>query len=356
MYVAFLPRSAVRQFGGSVDGTLRGLQNGLNRPGTYVLVAGRTFRAGSTDTPEGATPKAANEALEAHPGDIDAILLDFADRMGDVRSGKDSGGVPAFIPLAFLVLVIGGIGLLITTRVRKQRRVEAEQLAEVRGSVREDVVELGDEIRALDLDISMPGASEEAQEHYETALGAYERASSAVDRVQSPRDLEPVGAAVEEGRYAMACARARLEGRELPERTRALLLRPAPRPVGPRGRVVAALRPAAQRARLRGRRPARRARGGPRGARDHARRAPDALLGRRPRVRAVHGRLLRRRAAARAVPRLAAERRDVDRRRLQRLRLRLVRAWAISAAAATSAAGAAEISAAAATSAAATSS
>ena len=37
--------------------------------------------------------------------------------------------------------------------------------------------------------------------------------------MQSPRDLEPVGAAVEEGRYAMACARARLEGRELPERT-----------------------------------------------------------------------------------------------------------------------------------------
>ena len=85
--------------------------------------------------------------------------------------------------------------------------------------MRGDVVELGDEIRALDLDVQMPGANEEAKADYETALGAYERASAAVDRARTPQDLEPVGAAVEEGRYAMASARARLEGKEPPERT-----------------------------------------------------------------------------------------------------------------------------------------
>ena len=85
--------------------------------------------------------------------------------------------------------------------------------------MRGDVVELGDEIRALDLDVQMPGVSEEAKTDYETALGAYERASAAVDRARSPQELEPVGAAVEEGRYAMASTRARLQGNEPPERT-----------------------------------------------------------------------------------------------------------------------------------------
>jgi hypothetical protein len=85
--------------------------------------------------------------------------------------------------------------------------------------VRADVVQLGEEIRALDLDIQMPGVSEEARADYERALGAYERASAAVDRARRPEDLEPVGQAAEEGRFAMASARARLEGREPPERT-----------------------------------------------------------------------------------------------------------------------------------------
>ena len=154
--------------------------------------------------------------------------------MGDVRSGKESGGVPAFIPLAFLVLVIGGIGLLITTRVRKQRRVEAEQLAEVRGSVREDVVELGDEIRALDLDISMPGASEEAKQHYEEALGAYERASSAVDRVREPagpraRRRRRRGGPLRDGLRARPARgpRARPSARRRASSTRATARRPA---------------------------------------------------------------------------------------------------------------------------------
>ena len=109
--------------------------------------------------------------------------------------------------------------LLFTARTRRRRREQAAELEEVRANVRADVVELGEEIRALDLDVQMPGASEEAKRDYEQALGAYERASAAVDTARSPRDLEPVGKAAEEGRCAMASARARLEGREPPERT-----------------------------------------------------------------------------------------------------------------------------------------
>ena len=166
MYVAFLPASATAQFGGSIDAALLGLQQRLGRPGTYVLVAGRTFRAGSTDLKSGATAQAANAALNAHSGDIAAILDDFTDRIGDVRAGRSpdsGGGVSAFVPLAFLILVVGGIGLLVTSRIRKQRVEQQRRFDEVHAAVREDVVELGDEIRALGLDVQMADLNEAAK-------------------------------------------------------------------------------------------------------------------------------------------------------------------------------------------------
>jgi hypothetical protein len=193
-------------------------------------VIGRRFRAGSNDLPAGETAKAADAALKAKGAEgLPAILLDFVDRMGEVRAGGDAGGSGGggggngggggIGALGLLGVVVVGGGLLVGTRLRRQRREQAAQLEEVRANVREDVVELGEEIRALDLDVQMPGASEDAKRDYEQALGAYERASGAVDRARTPQDLEPVGAAAEEGRYAMASARARLDGREPPERT-----------------------------------------------------------------------------------------------------------------------------------------
>jgi hypothetical protein len=152
--------------------------------------------------------------------------------------------------------------------------------------VRADVVQLGEEIRALDLDIQMPNASQEAKADYEQALGAYERASAAVDRRAAPRISSRSARPPEEGRFAMASARARLEGREPPAAHAAVLLRSAPRPVVARGRVVAAVGRAAHGPGLAGRRPARRARRGPRPPRGHGRRAEGALLERRAGLRA----------------------------------------------------------------------
>ena len=94
MYVAILPERVVSEAGGSVDGALDELQRRVGREGTYALVAGRRFRAGSTaGVPEGATAEAADAALQAHRGEgLAAILLDFTDRMGDVRAGREPGG------------------------------------------------------------------------------------------------------------------------------------------------------------------------------------------------------------------------------------------------------------------------
>src|SRR5688500_8250055 len=48
MYVAILPDSAKQSTGGSAEGVAREIQQRLGRVGTYAVLAGDSFRAGST--------------------------------------------------------------------------------------------------------------------------------------------------------------------------------------------------------------------------------------------------------------------------------------------------------------------
>jgi hypothetical protein len=98
-------------------------------------------------------------------------------------------------------------------KTRREREWE-----EVRETARDDLVGLGDEIRALDVDIDMPGVTQDAKQRYEQALAAYQRASEIFDRAKRPEDLEPVSRTLEEGRYAMLATKALLDGRPVPER------------------------------------------------------------------------------------------------------------------------------------------
>ena len=98
-------------------------------------------------------------------------------------------------------------------KTRREREWE-----EVRSSAQDDLVALGDDIRSLDVDVQMPGVSDEVKQRYEQALEAYQRASEIFDRAKRPEDLAPVSETLEEGRYAMAYAKALLQGRPPPER------------------------------------------------------------------------------------------------------------------------------------------
>ena len=145
------------------------------------------------------------------------------------------GSLVFFGPLAPIVLVFLAPFLLIAllNPLRSVRR-SREQIAppewgyeseaapprafeEVRRVAQEDLLALADDIRALDLDVEMPGANPDAKRDYEEALGHYERAAQAFDRARAPEDLEAVSSALEAGRFAMASAKARLEGRPPPE-------------------------------------------------------------------------------------------------------------------------------------------
>ena len=226
MYVAILPNAAKREAGGSADGVARALHEALGREGTYAVVAGSSFTGGSTMV-RGAGA-AADEALDEHGGEgVVPTLLAFVDRVGELQSGGggaddgggggDGGGIGSAGAVALLGLGVLGGGVLLASRRRRRREQDAE-FAEVKENAYDDLIALGDDIRALDLDVEMPNADRGAKESYARAVDAYDRANTSWQQARTPEDLEPVGAALEEGRWAMAVAKARLEGRPEPER------------------------------------------------------------------------------------------------------------------------------------------
>jgi hypothetical protein len=140
---------------------------------------------------------------------------------------------PLFVysPLAALVLVAVVIVATVGTGRSRARRLDTgtgmptlpqpptpQAFEDVRRAAEEDLLGLAEDIRSLDLDIEMPGVASEARADYMHAVDQYDRAKAALDRARAPQDLSAVSSAVEEGRFAIASTRARLAGRQPPER------------------------------------------------------------------------------------------------------------------------------------------
>ncbi|HWM08791.1 MAG TPA: DUF6676 family protein [Solirubrobacteraceae bacterium] len=185
----------------------------LGGDGTLVVVAGDDetgYRIVAGPSPE--AREAASEAAAANPRSVDEAVAGFVERVeGGEEGGFGTGGV-------ILLALAGAGGTAFAINRRRRRREDAVAFAEVKDNVRDDLVVLGEEIRALDLDMQMPDVSGGARIDYETAVNAYDRANRAYETSRRADDLEPVGSALEEGRWAMLATRARLEGREPPER------------------------------------------------------------------------------------------------------------------------------------------
>jgi hypothetical protein len=223
VYIAILPLRAEDETGGDPDGVLQAIHDGLRRPGTYAVVVGRHFRAGSEGVlPAGVAGRLATEALNAHRGEgVTATLLDFVDRVaaaeqsGTGEGDGDGGDEPGAGGGALIgVLVLAGVGLLVFRAVRKRRRQQAE-LAEVKAAAHDDLIALADDVQQLEQTVeSNPAAKGE----YDAAIEDYDRATHSYDRAKDAKELEAVASALEEGRYHMAAAQAVLEGRQPPER------------------------------------------------------------------------------------------------------------------------------------------
>ena len=219
VYIAILPLAAEREAGGSPDGVLQAIHDGLGRNGTYSAVIGRHFRAGSDVLQPGVAGRLATEALAAHRGEgVTATLLDLVDRVAAERSsgdgggsdGQPSGGGGAVIGL----LIAGVVAFLVFRAVRNRRRAKAE-LAEVKAAAHDDLIALAEDVQKLEQPVE---ANAQAKDEYTQALDSYDKASDSFDRVTQPRQLEGVTSALEEGRWHMSAAQALLDGRDPPER------------------------------------------------------------------------------------------------------------------------------------------
>ena len=136
---------------------------------------------------------------------------DVADDVGDsFRLGVLI--VAAAIAVPFL---LGAMALVMALRRRHQAAEDRETLE--RGDARDELVALGEEIQALDLDVEMPDASARGREEYERALRLYDRANQLLGR-DDPSEVELYEArrSLEEGRRRLAAARDALAAGETP--------------------------------------------------------------------------------------------------------------------------------------------
>jgi uncharacterized membrane protein YgcG len=117
-----------------------------------------------------------------------------------------------------LALAAGG-GLVLGGRYwldrRRARGEDDDELAGVRVLADEDVTLLGEQLQRLDgavRDLDVDGRSD-----YQRALDAYESAQRAVPMMRGVDEISTVTDTLSNGRFAVACVQARLDGHPLPE-------------------------------------------------------------------------------------------------------------------------------------------
>ena len=222
IYLAVLPDSTADRAGGDPNEVARLLARDVGRPGTYGIVVGDSFRAGSTELPAGEAAALASAALASAGDDTVGVLVEFVDGVrrgsaggGGDDDGQDGGSGTSLLPL----LLLGGLVAVVVLVVRGARRrrreaIEAERAEEAdRQLLRAELSVLADDVLRLDHDVQLHPA---ARSDYDAAVTRYRVAQAALDEADEPLDLVRVERVVAEARYSMARAVAIVQGREPP--------------------------------------------------------------------------------------------------------------------------------------------
>jgi hypothetical protein len=135
-------------------------------------------------------------------------------------------------PLLITLLLVGGVVLLLSqaTKRRQQQELEQRKTSDLEGIRRvadEDVTRFGEELQRLDTDLLVDAIDEPTRQDYQRALDSYESAKESMARVTVPEDVRHVTQALEDGRYAVACVRARVAQQPLPARRPPCFFNPA---------------------------------------------------------------------------------------------------------------------------------
>ncbi|MGW3342928.1 hypothetical protein ACWDA3_06455 [Nonomuraea rubra] len=199
---------------------------------TFVVLDGQTmFAASSALKQPGLAARLSDLSVTSNSGDIVAGMKDFANRVDMAAKGDRSalssgsqanpgaGGTAALIALGALVVVGGGGYFLYSSNKKKKRAIqEAKDLAAVKQTVEEDVTKLGEEITTLDTDVTLAGQGGAHIDEWQTALDSYEKAKTQLNAVQRADQVREVTQTLEDGRYALAVVKAKVNNEPVPER------------------------------------------------------------------------------------------------------------------------------------------
>lgn len=103
-------------------------------------------------------------------------------------------------------------------QAKKKNEITSAELASVKKTAEEDITKFGEELQDLDLDMVGKDLGDGARQDYQRALDAYESSKQALDAVTEADQIKHVIEILEDGRYASACVRARVNGEPLPQR------------------------------------------------------------------------------------------------------------------------------------------
>ena len=231
VFVAVLPASA----GGAPD-VVEQIRAEVGLAGTYAAVVGDSFRAASSQLPD--ANEIATAAFQAESADgAAAVLSRFVDDVSSAAAGgsggasgspnggarpgaegtgdrtsEDDGGGSGLVPLG--LLVAGGAGVAVWSSRRRNRRLEAERAerAAQLQMLRAELSIVADDVLRLEDDVVL---HPDARDDYEAAVERHRIAAAALESAE-PVDPVRVERVVAEARYAMARARAIIDGRQPP--------------------------------------------------------------------------------------------------------------------------------------------
>jgi hypothetical protein len=236
--IAVIPESRAEEEGG-VSGLATAMKRDVDFRGALLVVAGLQAYTITSHGANGETVAAVQEAFNRHNDDRGDQLLAAVNAIAavDPGPGDDAAGTPTpgdigdftdqtdgvfdsvedafrlttiIIGLSFAIPIIA-IALWIAYRVRRNRREAAGDYDFEQEGLRNQLIALGDEIRAVEVDASMPGVNAMGVADYEAAVHQYDRANSALERSeQNPRYLAEVKTALAEGHRRMSDAKVRL--------------------------------------------------------------------------------------------------------------------------------------------------
>ncbi|MGI5269167.1 hypothetical protein ACQEUU_08460 [Nonomuraea sp. CA-218870] len=220
------PAAYIKQLGDAVS---EAKKSGSGGQFTVAVLDGPSLFAASNFGRAGMTDQLSKLAVRNND-DVVSGMQDFIARVnlmaeGKSRSALDSGpvndgsGFGALATLGVLALAGGG-GYFLYSRNKKKKQAiqDAKDLAAVKQTVEEDVTKFGEEITALDTDVVLSGEGGKHIDEWQQALDSYEKAKTQLAAVERADQVREVTGTLEEGRYALAVVKARVDNQPVPER------------------------------------------------------------------------------------------------------------------------------------------